>query len=462
MILTVFDFLLVPIYFLLIYIVAGYVQSRNIQKNKLYKWYRKGLFVKVIGALAVCLVYQLYYPGGDTVNYYITSKSISNLIFKDPIVFFDVVFGDASKENHMFFDESTGFPIYWADKAALFVSRLFVPLQFLSFQSFIIMAVLLAWICYSGIWRLFLLFNEHFPALEKQFAIAFLFIPSVIFWGSGLLKDSITISAVGWYTCFFYKEFIQKKYSFRGMLYIFISSYLLITIKPYIFFALLPGSVIWLSNERLAKVQSSVLKTIVAPFFIFVGVGTSFFLLSQMGDFLGLYAIDKVMERAVVVNMDQKQEYYGGNSFDIGEFSANPLSMIGKGHLAVAATLFRPYLWDVRNIVMLASALENTYILLLTIFLMLRLKIFGFFTLIGKNPMLLFSILFSLFFAFSVGIATSNFGSLVRLKIPCIPFYVASLFVLKYFYDKKQHLVVFKYKKKDHRRRYIPVLENKG
>jgi len=158
-----------------------------------------------------------------------------------------------------------------------------------------------------------------------------------------------------------------------------------------------------------------------------------------MGDFLGLYRIDNVLDRAVVVNLDQKQEYYGGNSFDIGEFDANPISMLGKAHLAIAATLFRPYLWDAKNPVMLLSAFENTYILLLTIFLLVRLKFMGFFRLIGKNPLLLFSVLFSLFFAFSVGIATSNFGSLVRLKIPCIPFYISSLFVLKYFYEQQSN-----------------------
>jgi hypothetical protein len=437
MVLTIFDWLLLPLYFLFIYMAAGYVQHKNMQKNGLYKWYRKGLMVKLLGAIGVCIVYQLYYSGGDTINYYQTSTAISNLISKDISVFFDVLFGNNSKVNRAFFDETTGYPVYWMDKTALFVARLLVPLCFLSFKSFIIMSMLLSWICYSGIWRLFLLFNEHFPQLEKQFAISFLFIPSVAFWGSGLLKDSITLSAVGWYTCYFYYFFIRKKYTLMGICYIVISSYLLINIKPYIFFALLPGSLIWLSNERLAKVQSSFLKAMAAPFFILIGVGISFLLLSQMGDVLGLYSIDKVLERAVVVNIDQKQEYYGGNSFDIGDFDADPLSMLGKAHLAIAATLFRPYLWDVRNVVMLASALENTYIMLLTAFLLLRLKIVGFFSLIGKNPMLLFSVLFSLFFAFSVGIATSNFGSLVRLKIPCIPFYVASLFVLKYFYDQK-------------------------
>ena len=152
---------------------------------------------------------------------------------------------------------------------------------------------------------------------------------------------------------------------------------------------------------------------------------------------LGDYSLDKVLDKAVISNQDQKQDYYGGHSFDIGDFDANLGSMLGKAHLAIVATLFRPYLWDVQNPVMLISALENSYIMILTIFLLIRLKILGFFTLINKNPLLLFSVLFSLFFAFSVGIATSNFGSLVRLKIPCIPFFVSSLFILRHFYEKK-------------------------
>jgi hypothetical protein len=436
MVLSIFDLLLVPIYVLFIYLVSGFIKKNNERKNPLYKWYVKGLMVKIFGAISLCLIYQLYYTGGDTVNYFETSRAISNLANKNINVFLDVMLGH-TKENFTFFDESTGWPVYWRDDKAVFVARLIVPLVFLSFKSFVVSAILLAWICYTGIWRLFLLFNQQFPSLEKQLAISILFIPSVVFWGSGLLKDTITLSAVGWYTYYFYYFFIQKKYKFSHGLFIFISAFLLIAIKPYILFALLPGSLIWLSNERLAKVQSKALRLMAAPLFISVGVGASFLLLSSMGDFLGIYAMDKVLDRAVVVNLDQKQDYYGGSSFDIGEFNADPLSMLSKAHVAIAATLFRPYLWDARNPVMLISALENTYIMLLTLFLLIRLKFFGFFSLIGNNPLLLFSVLFSLFFAFSVGIATSNFGSLVRLKIPCIPFFVSSLFVLKHFYDTK-------------------------
>ncbi|MCW3071559.1 MAG: hypothetical protein JWO44_1449 [Bacteroidetes bacterium] len=437
MVVTIFDLLLTPLYLLMIYFISSFIGHKNMLKQPLYKWYSRGLMIKLFGAIAVCLIYQYYYAGGDTTNYYITTEAMCNVAHKNINVFFDMLMGNNSRENYSYFDSNTGYPVFWLDDKALFVSRLLVPLYFLSFHSFVVMALLLAWICYSGIWRLFLLFNTQFPQLQRQFAISVLFIPSVVFWGSGLLKDTITLSAVGWYTYHFYYFFIRKRYKIGSLLCVFISAFLLIAIKPYIFFALLPGSLIWLSNERLSGLRNKALKFMAAPFFISVGLGLSLLLLSQMGDFLGLYRIDNVLDRAVVVNLDQKQEYYGGQSFDIGEFDANPISMLGKAHLAIAATLFRPYLWDAKNPVMLLSALENTYILLLTIFLLIRLKFMGFFRLIGKNPLLLFSVLFSLFFAFSVGIATSNFGSLVRLKIPCIPFYISSLFVLKYFYEQQ-------------------------
>ena len=436
MVLTIFDFLLIPIYLLVIYYYASRIQYKNIKDKPLYKWYTKGLMVKVSGAVAVCLIYQLYYAGGDTINYYESSKAIANLLYKDSYMFWDVITGNNSSENFSYFDSTTGYPVYWRDDKTVYAARLFVPLYFLSFQSFVVMAILLSWICYTGIWRLFLLFNDVFPPLEKQFAISFLFIPSVVFWGSGLLKDTVTLSAVGWYTYHFYFFFIKKEYKVSSAFFIFFAAYLLIGIKPYILFALLPGSIIWLSNERLKKIQSKVLRSIAAPFFISIGVGLGFFVLSQMGDILGVYSVDKVLDKAVASNMDQKQEYYGGNSFDIGDFDATLTGTMSKAHLAIAATLFRPYLWDAKNPVMLLSAFENTYILLLTLFLLIKLKFLGFFALIGENPLLLFSILFSLFFAFSVGLATSNFGSLVRLKIPCIPFFVSSLFVLKYLYEK--------------------------
>jgi len=438
MVLTIFDLLLTPIYLLIIYFISSHIQQKNQHKYPLYKWYTKALFAKLGGAIALCLIYQFYYEGGDTVNYYLTAKSISNLLWKDIGGFSDIMKGgvDLWKVAN-YFDTNTGFPEFWGSGIEEYVSRLIVPFCFLAFNSFVVTAILLAWVCYSGVWRLFLLFNEQFPSLQKQLAISILFIPSVVFWGSGLLKDTITLSAIGWYTFNFYRFLIQKKYKISSAFYILMSAYLLISIKPYIFFALVPGSIVWLMNERLITVRNKLIRVVVGPLFVVLGLGAGFFILTKMGDVLGAYSLDRVLDKAVESNWDQKQDYYGGNSFDIGDFEPTIPGVMSKAHLAISATLFRPFIWEARNPVMLLSGLENTYILLLTLLLLIKLKFFSFFTLIGETPLLLFSMLFALFFAFSVGLATSNFGTLVRLKIPCIPFFVSSLFVLKYLYEKK-------------------------
>ena len=63
-------------------------------------------------------------------------------------------------------------------------------------------------------------------------------------------------------------------------------------------------------------------------------------------------------------------------------------------------------------------------------------RVYNFFPPDVQASCLVFSVFFSLFFSFSVGLTTSNFGSLVRYKIPAIPFYVASLFIIHYTYKK--------------------------
>lgn len=70
---------------------------------------------------------------------------------------------------------------------------------------------------------------------------------------------------------------------------------------------------------------------------------------------------------------------------------------------------------------MIVSSLENLILLVITIFLLIKMRFYNLFLLIFKHHILFFSVFFSLFFSFSVGLTTSNFGSLVRYKIPAIP-----------------------------------------
>ena len=79
---------------------------------------------------------------------------------------------------------------------------------------------------------------------------------------------------------------------------------------------------------------------------------------------------------------------------------------------------------------MLISAIENAFLLLLTFRVFFRLGPFRFFKTIFSSPLLIFSFIFVIFFSFSVGLSTANFGALVRYKIPSIPFFMCLLMIL--------------------------------
>ncbi|MBL0343228.1 MAG: hypothetical protein IPP71_21635 [Bacteroidetes bacterium] len=431
---SLIDYLYGPLALILIVVSARLKKYRKVEKFPEYQYFTKGLYVKLFGGVSVCIIYALYYGGGDTIIYFNDASCMMRLLFSNPSGFFAVMTDGLSINNYFYFNDQTGFPVYFRDSATFYVVRIATPFVILGAGSFIVATMLFAYASYAGIWKLYQLFVMEFPALKKEMAFAILFIPSVFFWGSGILKDTITMSCIGYYSYSFYMIFIKRQKLFGNMLAIFIASYFIIMIKPYIIFALLPGSIIWFVNRQIGSIQNSIIKFLFGPFMFSLAIAGGYFLLINLGDLLGGYAVDKVLEKAVVTYTDLKADYYAGNSFDIGEFEATIPSMLAKAPAAINAALFRPYLTEAKNIVMVLSALEGTLILLLTLRILIRLRIIGIFPIIFKNHLLSFSLIFSLFFAFSVGISTSNFGSLVRYRIPVLPFFVACLFIMDYYY----------------------------
>ncbi|MCE3259802.1 MAG: hypothetical protein K0S12_1443 [Bacteroidetes bacterium] len=430
----VFDILLGPIYLCIVLAIAYKYSSNKLKKNPLYKFFLPGLLVKIIGAISLGLVYSFYYSGGDTINYHYTSSALINVLFDDPDTFMYLYFDKPMVSEFYLMNSMSADFVYWVnDQYAFFVAKCFVPVLLIAGKSYMACAVLVATICYLPVWRLFIIFTREFPSLEAQFKWAILFTPSVVFWGSGIMKDSITLAATCLYVHGFYWFFTQKIFRVKYLAALFAGVFFLVSIKPYILFALLPGSILWFVTLRVNKVKNAFVRLMVTPALLALGLVAGVYVLGQLGDALGQYSIEKVIGTASGAQQDLKQSYYQGNSFDIGDYEPTPAGLLSVSHKAIFATLFRPTVLDVRNIVMFISALENTFILGFCLYLLFKLKIFRFFGLITMHPLLMFSFVFSIFFAFSVGVSISNFGTLVRLKIPCIPFFLSSLVIMNHF-----------------------------
>ncbi|HEY4797718.1 MAG TPA: hypothetical protein VII99_01460, partial [Bacteroidia bacterium] len=376
-----------------------------------------------------------YEKGGDTFSYHSTSVVFVNLLLESPLSFLKVLFFGATPENYYFFNSTTGYPYFWTDHQAFNVSRFDAVLELFAFKSYLVASILMAVVSFSGIWKLYCLFCELFPSLYRYFSFSILFIPSLIFWGSGLLKDSWTLSAACWFCVSFYRIFLQRKNIVFSLLAMLVSAFILIAIKPYIFIGMLPGCLLWMVWSRMARINNFFVRILAGPFVVAIGISIGVFVWINISSNLGEYSsLDNMLKKANVASEDLKQGYYQGNSFDLGKFDPTISGVLSKFPIATIAGLFRPFLWETKNIVMLLSGIENLALLIFFLYCILKNPL-SFFKLTLSNPLVLFCLSFAVIFAFSVAVSTSNFGALVRLRIPMLPFLVSGLIVI-YFNNK--------------------------
>lgn len=454
--LSIYDILLPPIYILVILIIANFIRRKKITKHKEYKYFIPGLLAKIVGGIFVVLIYSFYYYGGDTIAYFESSTALSNmLIEKSPLTYFSIVFGNLSTENYSLFDYTTGWPMYWRDPQSFSVVRFTSLLIFLGGRSFVVTTILVATITYSGIWQLFRLFQEDFQEIKKNMAISILFMPSVFFWGSGILKDSYTLCAVSWFIVCVVRIFIKKERIPFHVFALLFSIYVLISLKPYIFFAAFAGSSILLIHYSLKGTKNKVIRNLLVPVLIVLIMFGSVFGIQFFGSVIGgeYSSVDRMITKISVMQADLVQDYYGKNTFDIGKFEPTIPGILSKAPAAITAGVFRPFLWECRNPIMLISGIENTAIFFLFAYVII-LSLIAFIRVGGQymikttfdDPLVIFSIFFSISFAFFVGVSTANFGALVRYKIPLIPFLMCSFFIIIQKYNREKDFLESKKK----------------
>ena len=433
---SLLDVFFVPIYLFIILFTTRIYQAKRVIDNPEYRYMLYGLIAKIVGGVGLALVYTIYYSGGDTLQYYWDSLAFQKLMFVDFKSFWIVLTKKAEIANYYYFSDETGFPAYCRDPKAWFVVKISLFLVGLSMQSYLITTILCATLSFIGIWKLYRVFAQEFPELQRQMAISFLFVPSVFFWGSGLLKDTFTLSALGFFVSGAYGMLITNKGVLKGLFTMILAGFVIVSIKPYILVGLVPSIILWMIFKFIKKIDVSTLRTIALPLMLLVGIISGYAFLQIMGDSLQEYKLDSFLDKAAVNQKDLKSDYHNGNSFDIGEFDPSVQGISSKFFIATFSTIYRPMIFEVNNTVMLLSSIENLLILFLTLRVLWYIRVYRFFKYIGSHHLLIFAFSFSILFAFFIGLSTSNFGALVRYKIPCIPFYIASLYIIRYLHSK--------------------------
>ncbi|HEU4472372.1 MAG TPA: hypothetical protein VFR58_14870 [Flavisolibacter sp.] len=434
--LTIWDLVLTPVYLLpLIYIAKRYRDKNLPVGSPLRKYYLPGLYLKFGGAIFIGLIYQFYYNGGDTFNYLYHAQVINSALDDSVLTWFDLLLRRSPDLNPSVYQYSS--QMFWyADPPSYTVGAIAAVLGIFNGTTYMPIALLFAFISYSGIWAMYRTFVKLYPSLHKPLAIAFLYIPSTFVWGSSIFKDTICMFSLGWMTYCTFRIVIDRKFSARNFFLLALSFYLLVVIKVYIILAFLPALSLWLLMTHSKKISSVGLRWVVNIFLIGITVGGLAFFAQRYASELNEYSLENIGKKAKktqewITHVSEAQE---GSVYNIGTLDGTVGGMLSKFPQAVNVTLYRPYLWESRKPIILLSALEATAFLVLTLMVFYRRGIGNTFRQIFRDPNLLFFFIFTLIFAFAVGISTGNFGSLSRYKIPCMPFFASLLLILYYQY----------------------------
>jgi hypothetical protein len=119
-----------------------------------------------------------------------------------------------------------------------------------------------------------------------------------------------------------------------------------------------------------------------------------------------------------------------GSSYDLGENDGTVAGNLALAPQAIFTSLFRPFIWEIRNVVALLAAIESSWIFIVTLIVLIKVGIFRTVKIILADPTIMFCLLFSIILSFIVGISSGNFGTLVRYKIPMIPFYISAMYAI--------------------------------
>lgn len=423
---TFFEVILVLFYTILC--LWGINKWNYFTTSEIPKKWLNGLFaLKISVGFLLYLVYTQFYTvrsEADIFKYFDDSLVVYNGLFQSPIDYLQLVFFRAP-DNEYFFDNYYEKMNHWANlHNSLFygdsvlmikINAFFRLFSFGSFHVHSIFFNFLSLIGLVGIYRFF----KSFVKLNSLWLIGVVFcLPSVLFWSSSVLKESLLILLLGVICYQFYKLNHLRTDRLKPLLYILTSVFFLALLKFYVVIALLIPLTAYLYNNYF-KIKFYLVSYLVATLcFLILFFQSSLIdvLVLKQNDFLNLVSNTKA-----------------GSYFTIPTLEPTFLSVLYAIPNGIMNCFIQPLPNRELSIMAIPAILENVLILLGVILIipkLLKKENWG-----AKHLNGLFFIIFFTVILFAIiGITTPVAGALVRYKVGALPF--LGIFIV-YFIQSK-------------------------
>lgn len=370
--------------------------------------------LKITAGLLLTLLYTEYYTNrqeADTFRYFDDSSHLHRAATENPKAYARMLFGvDDGADLMPYLDSMNNwFP---AERTTFYndnrtVIRINALLRWVSFGNYYIHLFVFAFAAFYGITFIYKAFHRYFTGKKKWLAVILFLTPSLVFWSSGILKEGPLLFVFGITLNVLNKIFTKRAYRQHYLLLVGCALFLF-HLKFYVGLMLIPATTgyLWILNKKGPHAIVKLIANYAAYFFAAV-------IWHRINWHWSLFTVLKWKRRDFI---GLANEMNAKSFFHTGALEDNPISFLIHVPEGFFNAILRPFIWDVYSLVILPNAVENIIIVLFILFCI----IYGSVKQFNKIGYFFIGYAFSLLTV--IGMVTPIVGSLVRYKIPAIPF----------------------------------------
>jgi hypothetical protein len=381
------------------------------QDDQLRPYFWPALLLKLAAGVALGLIYTYHYLAGDTFGFFEDACKLTELFWNTPGTYFRILI--AADES----EQMSGLLLNTQSRS-LFLVRIVSLVALITRNNYWVTSLYFSLISFFAGFLLFKKLSSAFPATKLAAAIAFLFFPSVVFWSSGIIKESLALAGLFILVHVYLTLLTSMKLSWWEYLLTPIAAIVVWNLKYYWMAVFMAVSSTTLLIHFIT--QRTMLKPSIK---ILIWVGTLLVLCSC----ITLIHPNFYFENFLQVLTENYNQFVRISSADnVVHYQLEPSwqSILYNSPLAMVSGFFRPFIWEAHNMLQLASGIENLFVLILFFVLLVKWRS------ISESPqrLLIFSsAMYIIILCVFLALSTPNFGTLARYKIGFQPFLVFML-----------------------------------